>query len=482
MGKITLQREVLGPGYKGTIDVPAGLSWMDSAAIQQTATAAWETSIETRRAREALDRLSYDVGDVADSIDRFESSIGLRLDTQTQVLERQTQALEEIRDAVLNPAKTRAAERIGDATQLLQNERYERALKVAEEAIDADPNNPSGFFAAGWALVASERFDDARAMFEEARDASSGDQRSLGCRQAARSAFLAGKREVAYELCRDARAVAKGGDEIAAVNYDIAVYAWATGDRETAVTSIEEACKSDSRHAERAIHDPALEQATPVRDAAAGTLRLLAEEIEARRPKVDGSVSSLRESLPDPPTNHTRKHVELDAGVRPGYDWSLLRDTIERQLESVEGTISDAEKDARLQIMIEALADVEEQLSDTETTLLPWLRAAIEEHDLAVANQDRLANELQEASARQRRWNSIAGQRTWVAKRRGWLIAGVALTLLGLLIGPLLIVGLLILLTLGSLYAIGLYAAQRRDAETETVNDLERQLGRRRTS
>ena len=370
---------------------------------------------------------------------------------------------------------------MADTSQLLQNERYERALKVAEEAIDADPNNPSGFFAAGWALVACERFDDARAMFEEARDASSGDQRSLGCRQAARSAFLAGKAELAYGLCRDARAAAEDGDEIAAVNYDIAVYAWATGDHETAVSVIEAACKSDSRHAERAIHDPAFEQAIPVRDAAAVILRHLAEEIEARRPRVDGSVSSLRESLPDPPASHYREHAELDAGVRPDHDWSVLRRTIDQRLEGIERTISEAEKNARLQIMIEALVDVEKQLGDAETAVLPQLRAAIEEHDRAVADQDRLDNELREASARQRRWNSLAGQRTWVVQRRGWVVAGVVLTLVGLLIGLLLIVGLLILLTLGSLYAIGLYAEQRRDAETETVSDLERQLGRRRT-
>lgn len=477
MANITLRRQIFGDGYSGTIDVPAGLSWMDSQAIQSTARSAWQTTEETRRARQALDSIAYDAGAAADAIGHLENSIGLHLDTQTRVLERQSEVLEEIRGAVMNPSKTRAAERIADASQLLDHDRFERAVKVAEEATDADPNNPNGFFAAGWALVGLERFEDARAMFEEARDASHGDQRSLGCRQAARSAFLAGKPDLAYQLSRDARGTAESVDEAAAVNYDVAVYASATDDPDTAIASIEEACRADSRHGERALRDPAFDQAPDVRDAAARVLGQTAEVIAEQRPRVEGKIRNLREGLPRPPANDSRSHTQLAVGIRPERDWNQLRASIKQRLVELDRAIATAEEDARLQHMVSALASADEQLVELEMQDLPLLEEATKQHDESVRRQLQLEGDRQVAERNRGRWVAFARLRGQAAKRRGWLVIGIVLTVVGAaLTGVVLGFGLLILFILGAMYGVGMYAERELQTYGGRVAQIDRDL------
>jgi len=476
MGKITLNRQVFGSGYTGSIEVPAGLSWMDSAAIRESAVAAWQASAETRQARQAVEDLQYDVGEAVDAIAGLEQSLGLKLDDQVRVLKQQSAVLEEIRSAVLNPEKTRAAERLADATQLLENERYERALKVAGEGIDADPNNPNLFFVAGWASVAEERFEEARAMFEEARDASRGDQRSLACRQAARSAFVAGKSELAYQLCRDARAAAEGPEELAAVNYDIAVYACATGDQATAVSAIEEACEEDSRHADRALFDPVFERAPEVRDAAARSLRRIAEEIQRTLPAIEGRIASLQETIPGPPVHNDHPHSALDAGVRPTRDWQNHRDQVEQELGEVLRSISSAKDDARLQAMVSALGAAGTQLAALEGEL-PALAESIKQHDDAVSHQSRLAEHLNAASHSRERWASIARLRQ-VGRHKGLIWVGVILSCLGLLIPSFLVIGLLTLAGIAAAYGIGFYAEQQQEMEQRTAQRITEELKR----
>lgn len=477
MGTITLNRQMFGSGYTGSIEVPAGLSWMDSMAIRETAVSASQTSAETRQAREAVEDLQFDIGHVADAIGQLEQSLGLKLDAQVRVLKQQSTILEEVRNAVLNPEKTRAAERLADATQLLDHERYERALTVAEEGIQADANNPNLFFVAGWALVAMERFEEAQGMFEEARDASRGDQRSLGCRQAARSAFLVGKTQLAYELCRDARAAAAASEERAAVSYDIAVYAWATGDQSTAIAAIEEACREDSRHAERALLDPALERAPEVRDAAARVLREVAEEIRQELPTIEGKIVSLREKIPAPPVHSSRAHAELKQGVLPPRDWQELHGRVKRMLAEVEQAISEAKEKARLQTMVAVLDSAEPQLSKLEAELLD-LSQAIQQHDDAVSRQDRLTEEMETANQSYERWGSSARLRQWVSRHRGWIWIGIGLSVVGLLIPGLLLIGLLILGVIGLMYGVGVYAERRQESERQTAARIAEELGR----
>lgn len=251
--------------------------YVTNLQLQSISSSAWQTSDETRRARQAMERVGMSVDDVADQVARLERNLGLWMEAQTRVLEQQTELLSQIRDAVLTPAKTRAAERVADAAQLLRNERYKRALTVAEEGIDADPNNPGVFSAAGWALYCLERPDDARKMFEEARDAASGDERSRAARQAGRAALAGGNPSLAYSLVRDARRMADTDDEQAAVSYDVAIYAWLTRDMDTAPIALEAACRHDSTYCKMALLDTNLDDAQGLRDLAA---RILSELID----------------------------------------------------------------------------------------------------------------------------------------------------------------------------------------------------------
>lgn len=478
MGNISIRKETFGTGYSGTISVPTGLSWLDSMALQSAATSAWQTSEETRRARQALDRISHDVDSVADAVERLENSIGLRLEEQTDVLKQQSEILEEIRGAVLNPSKTRASERVADALQLLHNDRYERALQVAQEAVDADPNNPIGFFAAGWSLIGLERFEDARPMFEEARDASTGDQRSLASRQAARSAFLTGKSELAYQLARDARNVSASDDERAAVAYDVAVYAWATGDTQTAVESIEGASRVDSRHAERALLDPAFARAAAVRDAAAIVLSELAEEIATRKPPVEDRISRLREQLPRAPQDQ-RSHTQLAPGVRISDDWALIRTSIKQRLAQADRLLSETAVGEPLQRSISALDWSDGTLNEIETQEIGRLRAAVNQHDAAAARENELNSRQLQVSHSRDQWARWVGLSSGVARRQKWVALAVIITLIGFAWSAVLPVGLIALAVFGLAFAAGTLATQKRDQADAELQSIHTELERR---
>lgn len=471
MADITLRRNVFGDGYSGSISVPAGLSWMDSMAIQSAAHSAWQTSAETRRARQALEQIDYDVERIGDSIAALESSIGLKLDAQTQVLEQQSQAVEKIRGAVLNPAKTRAAERAADAAQLLRNERYERALKVSEEGIDADPNNPLVFFSAGWALVGLERFDEAGRMFEEARDASRGDQRSLAARQAARAAFLSGKKEAAYELARDARQDSESPDEAAAVAYDVAVYAWATGDQPTARESIERACQRDSRHAERAMADVAFEDAQEIRDVAANVLSDLGDDIASRRVHVGEHLEKVRAAFPGPP-RADRPHSELGGHLRPQSDWKMLRAQIDARISQTERALTEVHRLPRFQDTLATLKTAEQTLGEIEQQRIPELRANISAHDAAAGRHDELQSTRKRAALLRDRWATAETQAHRITRSsRRWFFWGFVLLIAGAFVHPLLAVGVVVVgIAVIALLLVGV----ARDAREQRDDELTR--------
>jgi tetratricopeptide (TPR) repeat protein len=476
LANITLDRQIFGSGYSGTINVPTGLSWTDSLALQSAASSAWQTSVETRRAREALEQIDYGIDETVDAIEQMENALGLRLEAQTQVMEQQAEVLQEIRGAVMNPAKTRAAERIADVTQLLQHERFERALKVSEEAIDADPNNPHGFFAAGWSHVGLENFDEARAMFEEARDASRGDQRSLGSRQAARSAFLCGKVELAYDLIRDARQTAESEDEKAAVAYDVAVYAWTTGDRQSAVDSIDAACRHDSRHAERALVDPAYEQASEIRELAARTIGELAETVASRRGDLKGEICRIRDALPTPP-KYPRSYTELGLGVRPESDWNQLRVEIDRNLNAFEQAVEAAVTDSSLQAAIRAFDDTKGRAAELSAKALPELTAAIADHDAAAQRQYELEVQRQEAKQNRDRWAWLVTLRKKVRPQLSrYVWGGIVFTAIGIALPAALVIGIPLLGVAAIATTVGSMAEKEYEARNREIQGLDEQL------
>ena len=75
-----------------------------------------------------------------------------------------------------SPARTRAAERLVDAAELLRHNRNERALSLAEQAIDDDPNNDTAFVLAAWAALGLEDLERARGYFREAAQATASEQ------------------------------------------------------------------------------------------------------------------------------------------------------------------------------------------------------------------------------------------------------------------------------------------------------------------
>lgn len=155
--------------------VPASsLNWSQHAMLARrgsTRVVAAGPQIDTSRICQAIESVGQSVSDVVDAIDMMASDLDLRLDDQTKLLGEQVDLLVEIAQTLRSPARTRAAERIRDTVGLLGQRRYERALTVAEQAIDDDPNNDVAFTLAAWASVGIKDLGRARAYFREAAQA-----------------------------------------------------------------------------------------------------------------------------------------------------------------------------------------------------------------------------------------------------------------------------------------------------------------------
>lgn len=109
----------------------------------------------------------------------------------------QAHTLTEIRDALYRPGKTRAAEQLMDATELLRRERWSLAQETAARAVENDPNNPGVFWALGMSYCGQEQYRLARSAFEEAAAASDGNDAAIALRAAARAAVRDGRPEIA---------------------------------------------------------------------------------------------------------------------------------------------------------------------------------------------------------------------------------------------------------------------------------------------
>lgn len=437
--------------------------------------AAWETSRETRLARETMKSVGISVDAVSDQVEHLEREIGLHLDQQTLVLEQQAELLAQIRDAVLTPAKTRAAERVADAAQLLRRERWERALTVAEEGIEADPNNPGVFFAAGWALVALERPDAATEMFEEARDAADGDERSRGARQAARAALAGGNTSLAYSLARDARQMAESEDERAAVAFDVAVYAHLTGDEETSHDALRSACHHNSRYCQMALVDRNFKDAQHLRDAAAAVLTELSAEIGRLRPQVEQRVARDRQMLPHPPSSQ-RAYGQLPRALRPTTDWAELRAKVTQDLEQAEALVDACTEKDNLQGSLGSLEAANHTLEEAEANA-QQLGNVVAEHDAASQRHEELQSERSQAEADRDLGVKLEAATSLVKRKQvTWIFWTVAFILVGLAVPTLLPIGLLLLVFTAASLIVNEIGAQRRVKATVELERLNSQL------
>ena len=302
MANIELRKSFLGDRVVGRVDSP-GLSWSDHQVLTDAARASRSIALETSAIRQRLESVNLSVAAVGQAVMAMEYELGFRLQAVADVLAQQLTVLQSIEQALRTPAKTRAAERLVDVGELLRRQRWQRALAVAESAIEDDPNNPAGFLAAGWAQMGLGDLQRARDAFVEAADASDGPARSAAGRQASRLALALQDRQTAlagldrYGVTSapawpenmgwaGIRTAAVVGDwweqqlELAAVHYDRAVYLASTDTRESAL-ELEDAGAIDPRSYALALADRLLAEHSQLIDLAAERLRSAIAEQKA---------------------------------------------------------------------------------------------------------------------------------------------------------------------------------------------------------
>jgi tetratricopeptide (TPR) repeat protein len=278
--KLELIQPIFGDSA-GHLDLRSGssLSWSEHYALKDAAAGSMATAQQVAFARQTLEQLRYDVQDVTQAVETLQTEIGLQLLDQTRLMSRQVELLAQIAETLRTPARTRAAERISDAGELLRRERYERALTLAMQAIDDDPNNPAGFLAAAWASLGVDDVEQARNFFREAAQASDGDQRQSALRQAGRLAFLLEGSQGALKELGDSREELSPREE-AATDFDRAVYFSKAGESITASECIRKASYHDGRFCLMALTDPILSHDATVAETAVEQLRAIQEEAE----------------------------------------------------------------------------------------------------------------------------------------------------------------------------------------------------------
>ncbi len=260
MANIELRERFFGGGLVGTIETAPTLSWSEHSALIETARGATELASQTRAIGRHLETIGLDIQATAASVAALEWSLGLRLDSQTQLLGEQVSLLTGIAEVMRTPAKTRAAERLVDVAELLRRKRWKRALSIAETVTEDDPNNPEGFLACAWANLGLGQIDLARDAYVEAAEATDGFRASELGRQAARldlairdgHAALQTLNRFAVEDAPDWPAVSwpdrdfvidciRRRTELGAVCYDRAVYAAAASDIEGSSEALRQA-------------------------------------------------------------------------------------------------------------------------------------------------------------------------------------------------------------------------------------------------
>lgn len=297
----------------------SSLNWSQHALLAKrgrTTVVAAGPMIDTNRICQAIEGVGESVSEVVDAIDLLVSDLDLRLDEQTKLLSEQVDLLSEIALSLRSPARTRAAERIRDATELLRHHRNERALSVAEQAIDDDPNNDVAFIIAAWASLGVQDSRRARGYFREAAQATAStqgaEQRHMNAVYlAARLTFVldgpnAALRELdaadpfidprlreeqrnasRKELCLSCLSPNKAG----AIKFDRAVYCTASDQLDAALEVFREVVEEhDVSFCLMALTDPVLTTNDAVMNAAREALGIhhaLVERIEGFLPEAD---------------------------------------------------------------------------------------------------------------------------------------------------------------------------------------------------
>jgi hypothetical protein len=277
VAKIELRTSAFGGALVGDVQMAPALSWSEHSALVSAERNTAELAMSARGIARQLESMGLDLQATAASISALELSLGLCLDSQTRLLYQQVVLLGELSEVLRTPAKTRAAERLTDVGELLRRERWKRALSVAEEVTEDDPNNPEGFLACAWANLGLQRLDAACDSYIEAAEAADGLRASELGRQAARVAFATKGARAAQEVLErfaiteaarwptvswtDAELVRKSireRTELGAVNYDRAVYAAAEGEREVAAEALEDAGELSPEFLAAALQDAVL--------------------------------------------------------------------------------------------------------------------------------------------------------------------------------------------------------------------------------
>ena len=272
--------------------------------------------IDTNRICQAIESVGENVSDVVDAIDVLVSDLDLRLDQQAKLLSEQADLLVEIAQTLRSPARTRAAERIRDATELLRRHRNERALAAAEQAIDDDPNNDVAFTLAAWASLGIQDVGRARGYFQEAAQATASTKGAekrhmnavhLGARltfaldgpEAALRELGAADPFIDPELREDRPRAGKeelslgclSSNKAGAIKFDRVVYYTASNQLDAALEIFREIiAEHDASFCLMALTDPVLSGNDAVMSAARETLgihHVLVERIEKFLPEAD---------------------------------------------------------------------------------------------------------------------------------------------------------------------------------------------------
>ena len=297
----------------------SSLNWSQHALLAKrgrTTVVAAGPMIDTNRICQTIESVGESVSEVVDAIDFLVSDLDLRLDEQTKLLTEQVDLLSEIAQTLRSPARTRAAERIRDATELLRHHRNERALSVAEQAIDDDPNNDVAFIIAAWASLGVQDSERARGYFREAAQATAStkdaEQRHMNAVYlAARLTFVLDGPEAALReldaadpfidqrlrrelpdasrenLCLSCLSSNKAG----AIKFDRAVYCTASNQPDAALEIFREIIEEhDGSFCLMAFTDPVLTTNDAVMNAAREALdihHVLVERVERFLPEAD---------------------------------------------------------------------------------------------------------------------------------------------------------------------------------------------------
>jgi tetratricopeptide (TPR) repeat protein len=404
MANIELRKRFFGAGVVGSIDLPSAptLSWSEHHALV-------ESSADLRQVRSTLECLDMDVRSVARAIDGLEGELGLRLDQQSLLLDRQVDLLADIAQSLRTPARVRAAERLSSVGELLRRKRYERAVAAAEEAIEDDPNNPAGFIAAGWAQIGLEHLEAARALFIEAAQASDGDARSAVLRQAARLTLALEGAKAALTILDGKVSSAHSVTECAAVAYDRAVYLAELGDTTAAQAGLLDAGRDEPSFLFAALADPLLVSHTVIIEAAVEELTVRQRAVAPHIARYDELIQRLDELV-----SRLEDEVKTLQGAGRGQRQQVLgelTEVVKRCSSERSELVAHAERALQVQQLSSGINELQETLEHANAREDELFESA-----LRVAKLERTALDF---ALREDAWPTKLKDGTWkITKKR----------------------------------------------------------------